>query len=310
MRILVYGAGVLGSLYAAWLRESGLDVSILARGQRLADIRQYGIQLEDTASGHRTITPINAVETFAPEDDYDLVVVLVRKNQVATVLPALAANKSTPSFLFMINNAAGPDEYISAVGRERVLLGFAGAGGEREGHVVRHAVLSKFLQPTSIGELNGCRTSRIEQIGSMFRAAGFPPVIHSNMDAWLKTHVALVSPIANAIYMAGGDNCQLARDPDGVALMLRAIREGFRTLRVMGIPITPFSFRSLEWIPEILLVPCLQRVLNTRWAELVMARHANAARDEMRQLADEFRTLAQAASAPTPAIDRLYTYIC
>jgi 2-dehydropantoate 2-reductase len=57
------------------------------------------------------------VETFTPEDAYDLVIVLVRKNQVASVLLALAANKSTPSFLFMINNAAGPDEYISAVGR-------------------------------------------------------------------------------------------------------------------------------------------------------------------------------------------------
>ncbi len=30
MKILVYGAGVLGSLYAARLRESGQDVSILA----------------------------------------------------------------------------------------------------------------------------------------------------------------------------------------------------------------------------------------------------------------------------------------
>ena len=43
MKILIYGAGVMGSLYAARLKESGQDVSILARGQRLADIRERGI---------------------------------------------------------------------------------------------------------------------------------------------------------------------------------------------------------------------------------------------------------------------------
>ena len=48
MKILFYGAGVLGSLYAARLQETGQEVSILARGQRLADIREYGIVLEDS----------------------------------------------------------------------------------------------------------------------------------------------------------------------------------------------------------------------------------------------------------------------
>jgi 2-dehydropantoate 2-reductase len=39
VKILVYGAGVLGSLYAAKLAESENDVTILARGQRLIEIR-------------------------------------------------------------------------------------------------------------------------------------------------------------------------------------------------------------------------------------------------------------------------------
>jgi hypothetical protein len=37
--------------------------------------------------------------------------------------------------------------------------------------------------------------------------------------------------------------------------------------------------------------------------------HAHAARDEMKQIADEFRVLAQSTSFPTPAMDRLHTYI-
>ncbi|NOQ84098.1 MAG: hypothetical protein GQ551_08820 [Myxococcales bacterium] len=34
MRILVYGAGNIGSLYAGLLSHAGHDVSILARGER------------------------------------------------------------------------------------------------------------------------------------------------------------------------------------------------------------------------------------------------------------------------------------
>ncbi len=37
--------------------------------------------------------------------------------------------------------------------------------------------------------------------------------------------------------------------------------------------------------------------------------HAHAARVEMKLIADEFNVLAQSGSVPTPAMDRLYTYI-
>jgi 2-dehydropantoate 2-reductase len=75
---LFYGAGVIGSVYAARLKESGQDVSILARGDRLTSIREQGIVLEDVLSGKRTNTSLNVVDRLAPEDSYDLVVVCVR----------------------------------------------------------------------------------------------------------------------------------------------------------------------------------------------------------------------------------------
>jgi 2-dehydropantoate 2-reductase len=51
MKILVYGAGVLGSVYAAYLQKAGHDVSILARGQRLVNLRKAGIVLEHAPTG-------------------------------------------------------------------------------------------------------------------------------------------------------------------------------------------------------------------------------------------------------------------
>lgn len=309
MDILVYGAGVLGSLYAARLQEAGNAVTVLARGQRLADIREHGLVLEDATTGQQAVTRVNVVDQLTPDDAYDLVIVLVRKNQLASVLPALAANHHTPTVLFMVNTAAGPGEMIAALGRERVVLGFPGAGGTRVGHSVRCRLVSGKAQPTTLGELYGFTTRRLAGIAESFKAAGFPVALCPYMAAWLKTHVALVSPIANALYLAAGDNYRLAHTRDGVVLMVRAIREGLRVLHALDVPITPARYRSLEWIPEPLLVAVMQRILDTSRAELIMARHANAARDEMQHLADEFRTLVHQAGVPTPALDRLNAYL-
>ena len=309
MNILIYGAGILGSLYAARLQEAGQDVSILARGQRLADLSEHGIVLEDVTTGHRTTTRINIVEQLVPEDAYDLVVVLVPKNHVSEVLPALAANRHTPNVLFMGNNAAGPDEMIEALGRERVLLGFPGAGGTRKGYVVRYIAASgrKRFRIT-IGELDGRTTPRLERIAETFEWAGVPVTISPNMDAWLKTHVALVLSIGGAFYMAGGDSYRLARTHDAVVLMVRAIREDFRVLRALGIPITPSSLKIFEWIPEPVLVALIQRRLNNEDVKAAFG-HAKAAREEGKQLRNEFRALVHSASVPTPVMDQLCAYV-
>ena len=44
MRVLIYGAGVIGSLYAALISEAGADVSLYARGNRLKELQMYGLR--------------------------------------------------------------------------------------------------------------------------------------------------------------------------------------------------------------------------------------------------------------------------
>ena len=56
------------------------------------------------------------------------------------------------------------------------------------------------------------------------------------MDAWLKTHVTLVSPIADAFYAAGGDLRSLAGSSPRVTSMFRFIRQAFLALRAQGSP--------------------------------------------------------------------------
>ncbi len=308
MDILVYGAGVLGSLYAARLHEAGHLVALLARGQRLADLREHGVVLENALTGERTVTQVPVVTGLAPDDAYDLVLVIMRKNQVGAILPILAANTATPNVLFMMNNAAGPGVLVDALGEERVLLGVPGAGGGRDGHVVRYIAQEGKPSPI-VGEIDGTITPRLLRIADVLGQISSEVECSDNINAWLKTHVALVSPMANALYMAGGDITWLAETRDALVLMVRGIREGFRVLQSLDVPVIPRKYLALAWLPEPLLVFFLRHLLATEQAELAMQRHANAARDEMQQLADEFQVLARQAGVRTPVLDILRGYI-
>lgn len=312
MKILVFGAGPLGSLFAAWLHEAGHTVSLLARGQRLADLKEFGIVLVDTQTGKETVAHPEIVERLAPDDAYDLVLVIMRKNRALEILPTLAANMHTPNVLFLMNNAAGPGELVEALGAERVMMGFPMAAGYRRGHVVHYLAGGgdgkDVLIP--IGEVDGRITPRLQEVGRILASMpGFDAELRTDMDAWLKTHVALLMPsLAPAMRAAGRDNVRMAHTRDAIVLAIRAIREGFRVLQALGYPIVPERLMIFERIPEPIMVWLFRKFIVNPRVRVAMLEHGAAAQDEIKHLADEFAALKRQTSIPTPAMDHLYAY--
>jgi len=302
---LVYGAGVIGTLYAGKLAYAGHKVTMVARGQRLTDIIQFGLVLEDIVHRHRWTTQVETTERFSPDDEQDLALITVRRDQLASALPDLAANKRVPALVFMLNNPTGPAQLVEAVGRDRVILGFPGAGGARDGHIVRYAMVAQ--QPTTLGELNGRRTARLRQISQAFRDAGLPTAISDHMDAWLKAHAFFVTAMCGAIYLVGGDCRELSRDSAALRMMTKGVREGFAAVRALGQPLTPFSLRVLfTWLPDAFAVAYWSRFLSSDMADYVFGRHARAAAGEMRDIADDCRSLLERSSVEAPALLQLY----
>lgn len=265
-KVLIIGAGVIGSFNAARLKDAGKEVTLLARGQRLEDLREHGVVLEDARTGRRTTTRVPLVEHLAPEDAYDLAIVVVRRNQIASVLPMLAQNQRIPNVLFLGNNAAGTLDIIQSLGRKRVLIGIVNAGGERQGYVVRYLWWRRL--PLEFSELDDTHTPRTEAILSLFRSAGLPARLRKDVYAYLKTHAAGLPAIAGAVYMAGGDIRRLAHMPKLVRLFIRSYCEALRGLSAAGIPIKPYGTHLVEWIPEPILMLALRFFLDTRVAVL------------------------------------------
>ena len=173
MRVLVIGAGVLGSLYAGRLAAAGNEVTLLARGTRLAELQWEPLQLVDEADGTSTLARLTVVSGLEPTDAYDMGLVTVRADQVNDLLPQLSTNASpgVKFFLFMHNWATGSAVLARAVGPERFLLGFPGAGGYRDRNTVRYRVIAE--QPTTLGEPNGSLSQRLRNVAKLFVEGGF-----------------------------------------------------------------------------------------------------------------------------------------
>jgi ketopantoate reductase len=135
MKILIFGAGPLGSLYAYLLHKAGNGVTILARNEHYKFLKENGVVLVNEFTDERLITNVTVVDSLNSKDSYDLVIVLMRKNSLRNVLPVLSRNKNIQNILFMGNNTLGFDEYLKHLPTEKVLFGFPGGGGSRINHV-------------------------------------------------------------------------------------------------------------------------------------------------------------------------------
>lgn len=313
MKILFFGAGPLGSVYAHLLHEKGGDVTVLARGERYDWIKENGLVLLNELTGQKDSSRVNVVNELKPEDEYDLVIVLIRKNKLLPVFEILAASPGVKNVLFMGNNALGFDEYVKRLPVEKVLFGFPGAGGGIREQVVHYADREKAKgkrRAVTIGEVDGRNKERTLAVKSLFESAGVPVDLTLDIDGWLKYHIALVIPLAGALYKHNCDNYQAAKDKETLRASVRAAKEGGRVLRALGFrKRQSIEFNLLYWLPEFMSMMAVKGLLESKFAEVAFAMHAEAARDEMEDLAREFQELTAKTSVDTPNIDTLRNFI-
>ncbi len=303
MRILVLGAGVIGSVYAGRLLQAGHDVALVARGQRRADLRAHGLVLDDAESGEHRELPIDVLDVPAADVRYDLIVVAVRSEQLTKTLPILAALTNVPDVLFLGNIAGHRRHLIEALG-DRVVLGFPGAGGVLDGAAVRYVLIGQ--QKTMLGEPSGAISSRARRLQAIFIDAGFPTRLTADIDAWLLGHLAFVVPIAFAVYRADTDAARLARDPVSLLLMVRATSQAFRALRAAHVAEIPTNLAILYlWMPRQFAVAYWRRVLASPRGELWFAGHTRGAVQEMTLLRDELIAAVHRTGRPAPELDSL-----
>mgnify|MGYP002537306398 FL=1 len=239
MRILVFGAGVLGCNLARDLFRAGKDVTLLARGAWGEEIRQNGLRIKDKFSPRMSVSRIPVVTELRPEDRYDVIFVVTRYTQLDSVRETLLANP-TENLVFVGNNARA-DALAASLPGKNVLFAFALSAGHRE----RDHVASIDLRKITIGQLAGAPSNEA-LIGQIFQGTKYKVVYEPNMGDYLLCHAAFVLPAAFACYHTDGDLKKLKGDTAYLSRMLDANIEGYRAIRNAGHTILPKEDTDFE----------------------------------------------------------------
>lgn len=304
MKILVYGAGVIGSIYAARLHDAGCNVTLLARDKHYESLKQNGVIIKDILTGNQTISNVPLIQRLDTYDFYDLIIVTVRLDQIYSVIPDLKKNIVCPLVMLMLNYPESIKQVANDLNKKRIILGFPGVGGTYQNNIIDYIQIKQ--QETTIGEISGEPSMYIKEIKTLFEKAGFKVTISANMEAWLKIHAVFVACIAAAIIKENGDSVQLGKKRSSVQMMVQSIREGFTACKTLGMPIVPINLKIIFMImPQWFSVLYWQKAMQGEVGTLAIAPHANKAKDEMKLLAKKVLSIVHSSSFQTPTLDAL-----
>jgi 2-dehydropantoate 2-reductase len=298
MRVLIFGSGVIGQIYGGRLTQAGHDVTLLARGPAAESLAARGLTLR--RNGEVSQARPNVTTQIADDDKFDVILVTVRRDQIAQALAVLAV-ANADRIALMLNQSIDLDVIRERLGRERTIIAFPGVGGQpTDDGAVSYLEIGQ--QHTTVERRDGIEAPVVE----LLQSAGFVLDVRDDIEDWLKTHAVFITAVGAAIIDSGGDVAALAADRSRVANMVQAVREGFRALDRQGVAVTPAPLRMIfTVVPRFIAVSYWQRQLKGPLGSVAIAPHIRATRDsEFPMIRADVRRL-MAGSGPTPQLDRL-----
>ncbi|MCK9861774.1 2-dehydropantoate 2-reductase N-terminal domain-containing protein [Paenibacillus sp. ATY16] len=308
MRILVYGAGVLGSYLAHELVHNGNEVTMLARGRRADELQQNGNVIRHYLQLRTTVDKVNVIRELQPEDVYDLIFVVMKYPDFEAVLPALAANRS--KHIVIMGNNASPIEmrhYLQSNSpvEKKVVFAFQSLAGWREnGRVTCLRGPKVTLAFGGLGEQLNWRSV----IDQALKNTRYKTITFTNMDEWLKSHFVMILPLNRIAVSYNGNLRKAAKDKRLLNYVIDAIDEGHQVLRKNGYTITPANQHHLVRKYRKLFFFVLKIILATPIGRTTLSDKAVSS-NEMDMLYQAFSDLKNRANMATPSWDKLYNYI-
>lgn len=307
MKVLVYGAGVIGCYLTHALCQAGNDVDLLARGTWKETLERDGLVIRHVLQRKTTTDrPRIVSEIMGP---YDAVFAVMQHQQMWGILDDLAG-ADTPLVVLVGNNlsASEMEAYIQAHTQtpKTVLFGFQGTAGRREGGKV---LCVRFGGGSmSIGGLRREVPGEVKAaITGLFEGTKYRLTWVSDMDAWCKCHLAFILPICYLSYLLGCDLTRCTRRQ--LSQGMDAVREGYGLLSALHYPILPEgTMEELTGVRGALSYAMMWVMTKTALGRLAASDHCRHAVTEMEGLDRAWEELrAKAPDFPMPNWDALRT---
>jgi 2-dehydropantoate 2-reductase len=244
-RLLIFGAGVIGSVYALRFAQYGLDVTMLARGKRLDALKRNGLRYND--NGTIKQIPIKTIEKLDNDDIYNFIFVPVRYDQAESALTVIKNNQSKS--IVTLTNTIGYDSWLEIVG-DRLLPGFPGAGGDIKEDVLYAQFGSEKHQGTIFGEINGLTTERVKELAQIFESVDLHYEIQKDIQAFHISHTALAIVNKHFYTNDGMVDLESARSVSTLSKIAADIKQNIHLIEQSGIPVIPPETKAMGELPE------------------------------------------------------------
>lgn len=295
MKILMFGRGVIGTLYGWALERAGHEVEFYVRPGRAAE---YGeaIDLEVLDARRRVwgkrVTetwPVRCRESLEPDHDFDLIVLSVQHYGFAQAAAFLKPRLGRASVLVFNNLWAEPSEASSPFPADQVVWGFPGAGGGfGDDGVLRGALLPVVFFGTMDGR---APTEREQMVRAAFRGARFTIQEDSDFRGWLFLHFVQNAGL-HTQSLKLGSLAALARSPGAAREALLATRELLPLVEARGVDLRKHRGETLMYRAPVRLAAPLLAWLFGHFGPMRVVVEAHANPGELRAVCRD--TLAEA----------------
>ncbi|MCI2430984.1 2-dehydropantoate 2-reductase [Candidatus Acetothermia bacterium] len=206
MRILIVGAGALGSLFGGLLARAGATVQLYNPSQieHIDAVRRAGLQIE--CAGGETLHIRLQATAQAPEiAAADLVGLFVKAHQTAAAMAQIAPKISAEAWVLSLQNGVGMEsEILRYLPGERFLRGTTAQGATLLGPGrVRWAGVG----PTRLGRWQGLPNAETDQLVALCNRAGLETEFVADIERllWEKLMVnSVINPLTALFNLPNG----------------------------------------------------------------------------------------------------------
>jgi 2-dehydropantoate 2-reductase len=226
VKILVFGAGALGSFFGGLLSKHN-DVTLIARRDHVDSINSQGLVIE----GKTNLIARPKAFVKVPEEDFDLILLTVKSYDTMNCVKEMSAKLSKDTIMLSLQNGLGNLEEISGY-FERVIGGATSHGITfvKPGNIF-HAGLGY----TTLGNFNGVGEEEVEDVCELFNSSGIETRKSLNIvkEIWAKAVInTSINPLTAITGLRNGNLIEIDRLEK---MMLNACKEAVEVAVSNGI---------------------------------------------------------------------------
>lgn len=307
VKVLMFGRGVIATIYGWALEQAGHDVEFLVRPGRAAE---YGETVElDLLDARRRplgdrITRSWSVrfrEELASDHDFDLIILSVGHHHLSAAAEFLAPRVGTATVLVFGSVWAEPTQAVAPLPAGQLAWGFPQAGGGFDGNGVLNGTL---MRKIILGTFETKPTERKKTVRKLFTGAGFKVTEQPEFRGWLWTHFIGDAGMHSQAVQLGSLSDMIGHAASFRRALLTS-RELLPVLQARGVDLKRHSgsvsaFRA----PAILMAPMMS-ILTARvpLARTNLAAHSDPSAEEPRRIVRDVLREAHRLGVPTPRLD-------